>query len=821
MNPVTEPRPVATRVRCIHCGLPVPKGLVEPGSDRQFCCNACRTAWTAINSTGMSEYYALRERLGGDAQPAKSDGGQYEEFSDAGFRARHIQTDPQGIERCELYLEGVHCAACVWLVERTPMVIDGLVESRLDLGRAVVSLAWDPARADLSTIAQTLDHFGYRAHPAGRSSQLRARREADREALIRIAIAGALAGNAMLLAIALYAGMFEGMDEGIRFGFRMLSAALGTASVLWPGRVFFRGALGAIRARTWHLDMPIALALSIGLVAGLVNAIRNSGEIYFDSISLLVFLLLCGRWFQQRGHRTAADALDLLFALTPSAAHVVDDAGTVVEMAIDSVEPGMTVEVRAGEACPVDGVIISGMTTLDESILTGESRPVRAGQGDRLAAGTVNLSAPIRVIAEAVGDKTRLGMVMRDIERHAREHTPVVGQADRLAGWFIACVVMLAGVTFLIWARSGVEAAFAHATALLIVSCPCALALATPLVTAVAIGRAAKMGMLIKGADEFESVVRPGVVLFDKTGTLTIGRFTKLDWIGDRQLESKVAALEAGSMHPIARLLAERDPAREPVQHHVEAVDHRVGLGVVGMVDGHRLAAGSLELMHALGVKPNHDLEQQAEARAKLGHTVVFVAQDGTLAAVAVLGDELRSESASTVDRLRSAGWRVGIVSGDRQDVVDAVADTLGIEPEMAHGGMSPTAKAECVERHKKNSPVVMVGDGVNDASALVRASFGVAVRGGAEASLAAAHAYFLRPDLGLLPDLIRGAGRTVAAIKLCLGVSLGYNVIAAGLAMAGVLSPLVAAVLMPVSSLTVLGLALHARTFEAPESSR
>ncbi len=815
-DPKTVTRAVSTGVTCTHCGLGVPKGLVEPSREEQFCCNACHTAYEAIKACGLGAYYELREKLEAGAKPARSTGSRYEEFDAEAFERVHVRVNQEtGLASCELYLEGVHCAACVWLVERVPQIVDGLIEARLDLGRSLVRLTWDPQRVKLSAAARAIDSLGYRSHPPGRSSQRAMRRQSDRRALIRIGIAGALAGNAMLLAVALYAGMFEGMDAGTKMAFRLISGGLGVLSVCWPGRVFFRGAIAAIRTRTWHLDMPIALALAVGLIVGIVNAVRGAGEVYFDTITMLVFLLLIGRWLQQRGQRAAADALELLFALTPASAHVVGDDGSVRDEPIEGVAPGMTIEVLASESVPVDGVIVSGRSHMDQSVMTGEARPVAMAQGDRVAAGAVNLAAPVRVLAEAVGDQTRLGRVMRDIERHAREQTPIIGHANRIAGVFVAAVLALAGITVAIWLPSGIEPAIGHATALLIVCCPCALAMATPLVTAVAVGRAARGGVLIKGAGAFEDITRPGLVLMDKTGTLTQGRFRCLQWIGDESVRPMIAALESGSQHPIARALAEN---QDEAADTFDEVEHRLGLGVVGMKSGVQFAAGSAKLMRQIGAEIPSEMTEAATQAACEGHTPILIAQGSEVAAVAVLGDELRYESPDVVRRLADMGWRVGILSGDRQDVVDAVAAKLEIPAERAQGGMSPEDKIRAVEEAKRSGPVIMVGDGVNDAAALAQASFGVALQGGAEASLAAAHAYVVGDDLGAVPGLITGARRTVSVVKGSLAASLGYNVIAAGLAMGGVLTPLVAAILMPASSLTVLVIALRARTFAADQ---
>ncbi|MEM8758536.1 MAG: heavy metal translocating P-type ATPase [Planctomycetota bacterium] len=809
--------------RCTHCGLGVPAGLIEPGESKQFCCGACKIAHSAITAAGFEDYYALRERLDASPDRSKSSGGGFEAFDDPGFTSMHVTAEPDGSLSCELYLEGVHCAACVWLVERLPRVAQGVREARLDLGRSLVRLRWDPSAIGLSAAARALDRFGYRPHPATASSQRDARRAADRAGLIRVGVAGACAGNVMLLAAALYSGMLDGMDEGTRNAFRLLSAAIAFVSVVWPGRVFFTGAFAALRVRAWHLDMPIALALGVGLVTGVIHSVRGQGEVYFDSVTMLVFFLLVGRWLQDRGVRAAADSVELLYSLTPSAARRVEADGSVREVPSSTLEPGDLVELRAGEPSPVDGVIESGRTTVDASVITGEPRPVVSGEGDRIAAGSMNVSSTVRMRAEAVGVETRLGRVMRTIERLGRERVPFLGRADRMAGPFVIVVSTLAVICIAAWWRAGAELAIEHATALLIVACPCALALATPLVTAAAVGRAARAGVLVKGAETFERLSArrggrlggPGLVLLDKTGTLTEGAFRLLGCEGEASVLPMAAALERESSHPIAAALGEADDRGLSAS----GVSHVHGFGVVGEVSGPvsagvRVAVGRAAwVAERVGAVPGEVLAA-AERAAGEGHTsIVIGSSDGRFAA-AVLGDRIRDDARAMVDALRSRGWRVGVLSGDREETVRSVAASLGIDGALARGGASPEDKLARVEAALADGPVVMIGDGVNDAAALAKATVGIAVHGGAEASLAAADVYVTEPELSRVVELFDGSRRTVLAVKRCLGASLAYNVTASSLAMLGLITPLLAAVIMPSSSLTVVCLALGARTF-------
>ena len=790
---------------CIHCGLPVPRGLFDPDAEHQFCCNGCRGAYELIHSCGLDRFYAVRDDA--DAEPARAVGRDYADFDDDAFRRLYCRRLDERHWATELVLEGVHCAACLWLIERLPRVRPGVVEARLDITRSTVTIVWDDTTVPLSRVARALDTLGYPPHPARSVRARDLRRKENRVALIRVAVAGALAGNVMLLAIALYGGMFGGIEHEHWTLFRWLSTGLGLLALLWPGRVFFAGAIAAARARAWSLDLPIALGLTVGGLAGLVNTVRGAGDIYFDSITMLVFLLLIGRWFQRRQQAAAADSVELLYALTPRRARLVE-GDTTREVPIEGVAVGDLLEVRPDEIAPADGTVESGESSVDASMLTGESRPEPIGPGDPIVAGSVNLASTIRVRTTAVGDATRVGKLMRTIEQLSSARPPVLHAEDRIAGWFVTAVLVLAGATLVIWAPRSLSDAATHAMTLLIVTCPCALGLATPLAATVAVGRAARRGILVKGGEVLERLTRPGTVVLDKTGTITEGRFTLARWHGDEACQPLVRALEEHSTHPVGRTLRDALPAGpEP-----DRVERLPGEGVEGRFGATRVFVGSPAAAAArFGGAPPEIAGALARAQSE-ALTPVLVAIDGRISALAALGDRVRDDARGAIDGLRARGWSVRIAAGVEPAVVAAVAREVGIDE--AEGALTPEGKLALVESLSSRAPVLMVGDGVNDAGSLARATVGVAVHGGAEASLAAADVYLNRAGLGPLVELIDGARRTVRTIHVALGASLVYNAGAASFAMGGLIHPLAAAVLMPLSSATVLALAVRRRSF-------
>jgi Cu2+-exporting ATPase len=798
---------ISTAVSCTHCGLPVPDGLLVDGTGDQFCCAGCRTAYAIIHTHGLDRYYALPQQRDRPVQPS---GRSYAEFDHPAFHALYVQRTGDGLDQIELYLEGVHCASCVWLIERLPLILPGVARAELQVRRSLATIEWDSATVSLSAIAQQLDTLGYRSHPYRGVRRDAVRRAEDRAMLVRIGVAGAIAINVMLAALALYSGWLGDMEREWERLFRWTSLVLVTPALLWPGRVFFTGALAALRTRGLTMDVPIALGLAAGYVRGTINTVTDTGPVYFDGLAMLTFALLVGRYLQARGQRAAADSTELLYSLTPRSARVVRAGGISEDLPAEALAPGCMIDVRAGESFAADGVVEAGSSAVDMSLLTGESRPAHVSPGAQVFAGTLNLSSGLRVRVTEASESSRVARLMHDVEESAQRRAPVVQLANRLAGVFVAVVLILAAATWVGWAFFDQSRAVDNAIALLIVTCPCALALSTPLAVSVAIGRAARRGILVKGGDALERLARPSTLLLDKTGTITEALARVVAFEGPEWVKPIVVAMEEHSNHPIAEALRRSWPTDRRVQdadigavHDVEVV---AGKGVSARVGMRNVRVGSASFCGTT-----------APASCGTAFTPVFVTVDDAPAATIWIGDAIRGDAPAAVARLRERGWRLGILSGDAQSVVTAVGDTLGIDRADCMGDAVPETKLELVRSVRAKGDVVMVGDGVNDAPAMAAASVGIGVHGGAEACLQTADVYLTRPGLTPLVELTEGARRTMRIIRRNMVFSLIYNVIGASLAIAGVLTPLIAAVLMPASSLTVLVASWRSRTFDPP----
>lgn len=800
-------------IQCDHCKLPVPAGLIEPDSDYQFCCNGCKSVWNILHSSGLDNYYTVRDAINPIAQRVTSTQGSYEELDDPAFQESCVEYLPGGYAQTELLLEGMHCAACVWLIERLPTVQEGVIESRANIRRRTTIVRYQPDKVKLSDVARALDRLGYAAHPARGAAAREARVKEDRKFLIRVGVAGAIAGNVMLLAIALHGGALEGMADTWKTTFRWYSMGLGVLSLLWPGRVFFIGALAALRTRVAHLDIPIALALAVGGLWGSYNTIMGTGEIYFDSLSILVFFLLVGRWIQHRQQRNASDHVELMLTLTPTSALKVNDDDSTARVPIEAIELDMLVEVQAGTSIPADGIIETGETNLDTSFISGESRPIPARIGDPVVAGATNLNSPIRIRVTAVGDSTRVGKLMHLVSTASADKAPIVQFADRIAARFVLIVIALSMITLIYWTQvAGFATGIEYATALLIVTCPCALGLATPMAMSIAMGRAAKAGILIKSAAAIESMSKPGLMILDKTGTITQSKTTIVQSGCDAQLLQLAAAVEAHSNHPIARAIS--DAADESTQLQATDINQTVGSGISATVNNQIITIGSPIFINTLSPL-DHKAKSDIDTMIANSLTPVVIHSTDLGLGVLGIGDPIREDAADSIRALQDSNWNLSLCSGDHPQIVAAIAKEIGITD--ASGSVSPEAKAQHVRdlRSTTDRRVIMVGDGVNDAAALAIADVGIAVHGGAEASLEASDIYLTKQGVAPLVALASLSAHTMRTIHMSLIFSVCYNAIAAILAMTGTINALIAAVIMPISSLTVV--AMSTRKWKGP----
>jgi Cu2+-exporting ATPase len=636
-----------------------------------------------------------------------------------------------------------------------------------------------------------------------------------------IAVAFFIAANAMWIAISLYSGEATGMDTEHERFLRWIGASLGLLAAIFPGRVFFHSAWQSLKSRVPHVDVPVAIGLLVGTVGSLVGAVTGRGQVYFDSLASLVLLLRIGRYIQFRAQSRSGMSIAKLLRFHEIQAVRISDEGEKQSVPAKRLKTGDRVEVRVGCMVPTDGVISKGITQLQTAFITGESRPQRAGIGDEVTGGSLNLRSPIEITVTRTAREGRLGQISGMVQQATAERTPLIQLANKVGRIFVWVVLALASSTFLVWwFVQGSSVAIERTVSLLTIACPCALALAAPLVITVAIGRAAKERIWIRDGDSLELLSKPGVICMDKTGTLTFGDLRVMDWDGPSDLLPIIEAIESRSNHPVAlaivdycRSLSDRRGAKlDENLHFVSEIREDLGQGIGATVDGKQVFIGKPRN------DPNRSYPHSSDLNAPDVARKVSVHIDGELQGTFSLGDRQRPGVQECLKGLQIHGWRLAILSGDDSPQVDELCDTLrsaDIEIEECLGGLSPEQKLARLNRFRNQGvTTVMVGDGINDAICLATADVGIAVRGPSEIALKNAPIYIGENHLESLPRLLDAAKNTVSAIHRCFAASLLYNCITIGLAATGYIHPLVAAIFMPISGITVLVMAWSARTF-------
>jgi len=801
--------------KCRHCGESLRTIRMQR---RGFCCHGCEGAFSLISSLGLDSFYQLRERVGGDDTTQPSFAAADRRFGyldDTEFQARYVELESTGLGRIVFSVPAIQCAACVWLLEKLPEVVRDIARVRVDIVRGRAAVWFDPRKARLSAIARTFAGLGYAPQPV--SPEVASTQGADRALALRLGVAAFAAMNVMLLFVGRYAGLFLGMEERYAHFFAWMSLALSLPAVVFSAQPFFKSSLAALRYRRLHIDLPISIAIVGGFVASTVNTALGRDEIYFDTVTALVFLLLVGRWFQQRAMRQVGATSDLIFSLSSFSALRLGENDRREEVYVRSIRTGDRIVVPSGERIPADGIIERGSGTIDNSIVTGESRPVLVNPGDTVWNGARNIGPEVVVSVEAVGERSRLGGILEQAATATAREGRSARFVDRVSRYFVWGVIAIAVGTFCALLPNGFCVAWDRVMAFLVVTCPCALGIATPVVLHLATARAARQGILLKNGEALERLAEAKHILFDKTGTLTTGaqsvvrRSFFVPETERSRLWSFIKVLERDVPHPVGAALlneAERLAESDVVFESQLVVP---GFGVRGVLSsGNVVRVGSLRWLEAEGLEMTVAIRNTAERFLIEGLSTVALGVGDDIVALFGLGDTIRAEAQDVIHDLKEEGVSPAVVSGDSAGIVSRYADYLGIERRF--GELSPEAKATLVRRHPHGA--VFVGDGVNDAAALAAADVGIGVSGGAEATLAVSDIFLVKPDLTLIVEAFHGARATRRLIRTHLGISLVYNLTAGTLAVLGMMSPLMAAVVMPLSSLSVIGISLWRAPF-------
>lgn len=794
----------ASSATCFHCGEPVPRGssyvIRYQGTAKPACCLGCQAVAQTIIDSGNADYYRLRTDMPPTPEAALEELKNLKLYDIPEVQSSFVSSaaDDANIREANLIMEGIVCAACVWLNERHLHQLPGVLGVDINFSTRRARVRWDNRRIQLSDILKSIQEIGYLAYPFDTNRQEELFRKERNTAIRRLAIAGLGMMQVMMYAVPAYMAEPGTMTKDIEALMRFASLLLTTPVVFYSAWPFFQGAWRDLKLYRAGMDVPVALGVGLAYAASVYGTVIGSEDVYFDSVVMFVFFLLTGRFLEMNARKKSAEAAESLIKLIPAAAIRLPGFPTSrAEETVAAVKlaPGDHVLVGPGESFPADGTVAEGISNVDESLLTGESHPVSKQQTSPVIGGTINLESPLVVKVEKVGADTVLSGIVRLLDRALAEKPHLAQIADRVSAWFVLALLLIAAGVATAWYFTDPSRAFWITVSVLVVSCPCALGLATPAALTAALGRLTRLGLLSTRGHALETLARATDFVFDKTGTLTTGEFSLRDvhvLQGDKGQALAIArALEQGATHPVAAALRAAAPGN--VSLEAEALRYFPGKGVGGRVAGRGYRLGTPEFIGA-----------QPEGIQAPGLTLVGLADEAGVLAWFTLGDALRPQARQLISDLKSLGVRLHLYSGDREENVQALARELEIGD--ARGGMLPQDKLEAVRALQRTGAVVaMTGDGVNDAPVLAQAQVSVAVDQGAEAAQAAADMVLLSSEIGRLADGVRLARKTQKIIRENLSWAALYNLLALPAAGLGYVTPWMAGIGMSMSSLLVV----------------
>lgn len=803
-----------SEVKCNHCHLSFDASVMIEEGDLRFCCKGCQGVYHLLQEDGLDSFY---DKLGNKtiAPPiqVQSDASKFDFES---YQKRFVQTLPNGLKKIDLIIEGIHCAACVWLNEKILYDTEGIVEANINFTNNKAKLVWDDDKIKLSQIIERIRSVGYDAYAYDSAIADKKASQAKRDYFIRMMVAVFATVNIMMLSVAKYTGFFTGIDDEIKNLIHIGEFVLSTPVLFYSGWIFFKGAYFGLKNKIVNMDLLVSAGATLSYIYSIYILLGGKGETYFDSVTMIITFVLVGKYLEVLGKKSAVDTLDKIKSQLPLEAVIVKE-GTRSVVALDEIEVDDIIELKPGEKACVDGALLSANATFDESSMSGESELVYKKMGDKVFSGTVNSDTLIQYKATTDFANSTLNSIVTLLEDSLSSKPQIEYTANEMSKKFSLSILTLAVLTFLVWYFFGIkfgfvaqnannfEQAFIVGISVIVIACPCALALATPIASLVGISQLANKGLLFKEAKFIETIAKANKVVLDKTGTLTNGKLSikKARILDDNIYKLNLLySLLCASNHPISQSLKSYIKQHYPNVEHKElsAVHsvHAKGMkAIYKNVQGKEfeLLGGNLELMRENNIHYKFDSH----------NSVYLFAINKRIIATFELKDELKSDAKEFVSFIQQSGREVVMLTGDNEQVASKVAQKLNIKSYKS--GIDPIGKANYIKELKAQGDiVVMAGDGVNDAVALSSCDVAIAMGNGADISIGVSDIVLLNNNLHALKEAFEISERTFTFIKQNLGISLVYNIITIPLAMFGFVIPLVAALSMSLSSLLVVG---------------
>ena len=793
---------IVAKVSCTHCNLEFDESVMikeqsPTGEELNFCCKGCQGVYHLLQSEGLDSFY---DKLGDTTlQPAVDYHDDLHKFDLEGFYNKYVKTSKDGFCEINLIIEGIHCSACVWLNEKVLHKTEGIIEASINYSNNKAKVVWDNDVITLSRIIQTIRSIGYNAYPYDASLQEERANKTKKEYYSRILMGVFGTMNIMWIAIAQYAGYFTGMERRFKDILNVAEFLLATPVLFYSGWIFFRGAYYGFKNKLINMDTLVSAGALSAYLYSIYAMVTQTGEVYFDSVVMIITFVLVGKYLEVLSKKHAVDTLDSIMGSMPTEVTVVHDNEKSL-VSVENVQVGDIIELKPGEKVVIDGKIVSGEGSFDESSLSGESIPVYKQVGDDIKSGSILLDSVVRYEATHSANDSLISSIVSLLEDAITKKPSIEKLADKVSGYFSFVIFSLAILTFIGWYiySKDFEHSLIIAISVIVIACPCALGLATPMSTLVGISIAAKRGLLFKEATFLETMAKSNLLALDKTGTITEGKPSVVNaYIKEGFDPSALLSLVETSNHPvskgIARYLHQNYEDIKPKElTDIKSIEAK---GIEAKSDGVKLLGGNLDLLDL------HDIKSDISS-----DKILFIfAIDDQIVAHFELEDTIREDAKEAISYIKELGVEVIMLTGDHQESANSVASQVGID--KVYAKLLPSQKAKFIQDLQKDGKItVMVGDGINDAIALAQSNIAIAMGNGADVAINVSDVVLLNEKPMSIYEAYKISRRTFRAVKENLGLSLLYNSVAIPLAIAGYVNPLVAALSMSLSSLVVVG---------------
>ncbi|TBR38580.1 cadmium-translocating P-type ATPase [Marinomonas agarivorans] len=791
-----------SKTPCFHCGDPIPKNLnitsqVE-GETAFFCCYGCHAIAEFIRGADLTSYYNHRTKLAENPSNRNTSRTNFELIQDEEIYPLYVFIDDDKNHQIQLSIRGMTCAACAWLIEKKLEQIKGVKSIHINLSSSIATLLWQPEEVTLTQIGQEIEMLGYEAAPYRADELDINQQQARKTSIVRLGIAGVGMMQVMMSAIAIYAGEIQGIDEGLKALLRWSSFIFATPVVFYSAAPFFKSAIRDIKTQYFTMDLPVSLGIGLAYISSVYALFTHSGHVYFDSVTMFAFFLLLGRFLEETARHKST--LDNKHRQELTSVTRINPDGTAQLMPIGKIKVGDLIRVLPGETIPTDGIIIKGESSVDESTLTGEYAPIHKTVGSQLIAFTTNIEQMLDIKVTAIGKQTRAAAIERLTERALSEKPKIALIANKIAHYFVICVLFAASFTYLGWSLTGSNEAYWIMVSVLVVTCPCALSLATPVALTTATNKLKKVGLLVTRGHVIESLAKSKHLVFDKTGTLTYGQFDIVS-IDSNEKEKSLAicaALEAESIHPIAQTF---HPFISDLKAH--DIKNQVGSGVEGCINGSIYKLGNLNFVTDVSTNL-FNKKQLIEANESSNGLTLYLAsaKEGIIATIQ-LQDRLRDKVQETIQTLRQHKFTVSLLSGDTETSAKSILQPNDFDHFLTE--MTPEEKWSWINTQQDKKHTVMIGDGLNDVPTLAGANTSIAMAASSDLAKTHADAILLNNNINSINDAIKIAIKCKKIIKQNLFWAATYNLIMLPAAVFGFVPPWAAAIGMALSSLMVV----------------